>query len=74
MGYRDVARQPILHRVMITAVKTGFPSSGLPQITVSGYDRSYCMKHKKRSRTWDKTKDSVIAAKIAGDYGLTPDV
>lgn len=74
MGYRDVARQPILHRGMITAVKTGFPSSGLPQITVSGYDRSYCMKHKKRSRTWDKTKDSVIAAKIAGDYGLTPDV
>ena len=74
MGYRDVSRQQILHRGMITAVKTGFPSSGLPQITVSGYDLSYCMKHKKRSRTWDATKDSVIAAQIAGEYSLTPDV
>src|SRR5258708_34920582 len=60
-----------MHRGLITAVQTGFPSSGLPQINVSGYDLSYCMTKGKRSRNWDKKKDSEVVALIAREHGLT---
>jgi phage protein D len=74
MGYRDTSSLQLLHRGMITGVQTSFPAAGLPQITVSGYDLSYCMRHSRRSRVWDRQKDSQIVAQIAGSYNLTADV
>lgn len=74
MGYGDVRSLTLLHRGLITSVKTSFPSSGLPQITVSGYDLSYCMKHEKKSRNWENRKDSEVASEIAGEYKLRPRV
>ena len=74
MGYLNKEGRKLLHRGMITSIKTSFPNSGLPQVTVSGYDLSYCMQHNKGSFTWDKTKDSQIAAAFADKYKLTPQV
>jgi phage protein D len=70
-GYRDVRSLTLIHRGLITAVQTSFPASGLPQINVSGYDLSYCMTKGKRSRNWDKKKDSDVVALIAREHGLT---
>jgi hypothetical protein len=74
MGYRDRGKRKLVHRGMITSVKTSFPSSGTPQITVSGYDLSYCMKHNKKSRPWDDRRDSQIATAIAKEYKLKAQV
>jgi uncharacterized protein len=70
MGYMDRRSRALLHRGMISSIKTSFPATGVPQITVSGYDLSYCMKHNKKSRPWDDRKDSQIATAIAGEYHL----
>jgi phage protein D len=71
-GYLDASSLTLMHRGIITAVQTSFPSSGLPQINVSGYDLSYPMTKGKKSRNWDNKKDSEIVALIAADYGLNP--
>ncbi|HET9532618.1 MAG TPA: contractile injection system protein, VgrG/Pvc8 family [Blastocatellia bacterium] len=72
MGYQDVRSLALMHRGMVTAVQTSFPASGLPQINVSGYDLTYCMTKGKKSRNWEKKKDSDIVAQIAREYGLNP--
>lgn len=71
-GYQDYRSLTLVHRGLITSVQTSFPATGLPQINVSGYDLSYPMTKGKRSRNWDKKKDSEVVALIANEYGLTP--
>lgn len=68
MGYLD--KLVLMHVGLITNVKTDFPSGGLPQITVSGYDKSFRMMKNRRSDQLDKKKDSDVVQQIAGDYGL----
>ena len=68
MGYLDKLKTLLVG--LITNVKADFPSGGLPQITVSGYDLSYKMMKNRRSRQDDDSKDSDIVRQIAKDYGL----
>lgn len=72
LGYQDVKSLKLMHRGIITAVQTSFPASGLPQINVSGYDLTYCMTKGKRSRNWEKKKDSDVMSQVAREYGLNP--
>ena len=74
MGYQDNKDLPLMLRGKITAVQTSFPAGGLPQITVSGYDLTYCMTKGKKSRNWSDKTDSYIVSQIAQEYGLTPKV
>lgn len=74
MGYQDNQELPLMLRGKITAVQTSFPAGGLPQITVSGYDLTYCMTKGKKSRNWSDKTDSYIVSQIAQEYGLTPKV
>jgi len=75
MGYQVDKPLPLMIRGKITAVQTSFPASGLPQITVSGYDLSYCMTKGKKSRNWTNETDSNVVSKIATkEYGLTANV
>lgn len=74
MGYQNNKDLPLMLRGKITAVQTSFPSGGLPQITVSGYDLTYCMTKGKKSRNWSDKTDSYIVSQIAQEYGLTPKV
>lgn len=80
MGYLDKASSkpgpnPPLFTGIITAVRTSFPSSGLPQITVSGHDLSYAMSKGKKSRpAWNDQTDSDVVPDIAKIYNLKPKV
>lgn len=82
MGYQNSKPQPpdtkalrVMIMGKITGVQTSFPASGLPQITVSGYDRTYCMgKGKKSRKPWYNKTDSFVVSQIAPEYGLKPQV
>jgi len=74
MGYQDSKDLPLMIRGKITALQTSFPSGGLPQINVSGYDLSYCMTKGKKSRNWTKKTDSYVVSQIARENGLKPQV
>lgn len=71
MGYKDSEPElPLMLRGIVTSVSTSFPNSDLPQITVGGYDLSYCMTKGRESRHWSDTKDSDAVAEVADEYGL----
>ena len=70
MGYKDAEELPLKLKGTVTSVATGFPASGLPQITVSGFDLGYCMTKGRESDNWTKETDSNIVAEIADRYGL----
>jgi phage protein D len=72
MGYKDAGTLPLMLRGKVTAVQTSFPAAGLPQITVSGYDLSYCMTKGQESDSWADKTDSEIVAEIADLFGLNP--
>lgn len=55
---------------IITAVKINFPSGGVPQIDVSGFDKSYRMMKEKKPRSWNEITDSEVVKKIANEYDL----
>jgi len=74
VGYQNNKELPLLLRGKITSVQTSFPAGGLPQITVSGYDLTYCMTKGKKSRNWHDQTDSYIVSQIAHEYGLNPKV
>lgn len=68
MGYLDKLKTLIVG--LITNVKADFPSGGLPQLTVSGYDLSYQMMKNRRSRQNDDSQESDVIQQIASFYKL----
>jgi uncharacterized protein len=70
MGYTGNQSLTLKLRGMITAVQTSFPSSGLPQINVSGYDLSYPMTLGKRSNNWTDRTDTQVVKLVGSSYGL----
>ncbi|CAN5728633.1 VgrG-related protein [soil metagenome] len=72
MGYGDSALEPMMLGE-ITSVSPSFPAAGGPTLTVSGYDRSFRMRHDEPSRKpFQHMTDSAIVAQIAGEAGLIP--
>lgn len=71
-GYKDKSGMALLHRGYITAIQTSFPSGGLPQINVSGYDLSYTMTKGKHSDNWKDSTDTEVVKLFAKKYGLEP--
>lgn len=67
-GYESELEQMVTG--IVTSIRTSFPSNGRPQISVSGYDHSYCMTLGKKSKNWDKKKDSDVVQEIARKYDL----
>lgn len=72
MGYRDELMLKM--HGLVTEVRTSFPAGGLPQITVSGFDLSYCMGRGKKSERWDDKTDSFVICQIARKHGLASQV
>src|SRR5262245_33542277 len=58
MGYGDKQRLDLILSGIVTELSTSFPSTGLPQLTVSGYDHSYCLTKGTQSKNWENKKDS----------------
>lgn len=74
LGYGDRSNLDLMFSGRVTEVSTSFPSSGLPQVTVSGYDHSYGLTKGTKSKNWEKKKDSDVVREIAKDFHLTPDI
>ena len=75
MGYGDRKKLDLMLSGIVTELSTSFPSSGLPQLTVSGFDHSYCLTKGSASKTWPPNKkDSDAVREIATDYNLDPKV
>lgn len=74
MGYGDISGLTLMLTGVITELSTSFPSSGIPQLTISGYDHSYCMTRGTHSRPWPNRKDSDVVREIAVKHGLNPKV
>ncbi len=71
MGYGNNL-QPIMLGE-ITSVEPSFPESGSPTLTISGYDKSYKLRHNQPDRKpYQYTTDSAIATQIAREAGLIP--
>lgn len=71
MGYGDHKKLDLMLTGIVTELNTSFPSSGLPQLTLSGFDYSYCLTKGAGSKTWPPQKDSDVVREIARKYNLT---
>ena len=57
----------------VASIEPSFPADGPPTIVVSGYDKSYRLRHaQQRPSKHEATNDSIIAAQIAAMNGLIP--
>ena len=74
MGYGDRSNLDLMLMGIVTELQTSFPSSGLPQLTVSGYDYSYRLTKGTASKNWPKKKDSDAVRDIAREYNLDPKI
>jgi phage protein D len=74
MGYGDRAGLDLMLMGIVTELSTSFPSSGLPQLTISGYDHSYRLMKGSESQNWENKKDSDVAKEMARLYNLTASV
>jgi phage protein D/phage baseplate assembly protein gpV len=71
LGYGDDPQPMMLGE--IASIEPSFPQSGAPTITVSGYDRSYRLRHDVPDRpAFLFTNDSLVAAQVAVEAGLIP--
>ncbi len=71
MGYGQELQPMILGE--ITSVEPSFPENGSPTITISGYDKSYRLRHSDPvPRDFKYMTDSMIVAQIALENGLIP--
>lgn len=75
IGYASRAeklKEPLITGT-ITALNPSFPSTGIPTLSVQGYDHSFCLQKSvvKAKRTFDKEKDyGDVAKKIASEHNL----
>ncbi|MFF7379300.1 phage baseplate assembly protein V [Streptomyces massasporeus] len=71
LGYGNDLKPAFLGE--IAAVEPSFPQSGAPTVQVSGYDKSYRMRHAEQEPTeYTFMNDSMVAAQIAVENGLLP--
>jgi phage protein D/phage baseplate assembly protein gpV len=71
LGYGNDLKPMMLAEV--TSIQPSFPESGAPTLTISGYDKSYRLRHNQPDRSeFRYMTDSAIAAQIALEAGLIP--
>jgi phage protein D len=72
LGYAGNVASVIVGEV--TSLEPEFAFDRKPSLTVRGYDRRHRLQRGRKTRTFVQQKDSDIAAQIARETGLTPDV
>jgi hypothetical protein len=71
MGYADDLQPMMLGE--LTSIEPRFPDSGAPTIAITGYDKSYKMRHNEPlPRDFKYMNDSMIVAQIAAENFLIP--
>jgi phage protein D len=58
----------------ITAIEARFPPGGVPSIVVLAEDPLQDMRMTRRTRTFTDSTDADVFTRIAGEYGLQPDI
>ncbi|HYU34431.1 MAG TPA: contractile injection system protein, VgrG/Pvc8 family [Thermoanaerobaculia bacterium] len=58
----------------ITGLEPEFHAEEVPMVTVRGYDRRHRLMRGRKTRSFTQVTDSDIAAQVAQEAGLTPDV
>lgn len=58
----------------VTALEPEFHVDGMPTLKVRGYDRLHRFRRGRRTRTFVDVKDSDVAARVARELGLRPEV
>jgi phage protein D len=74
VGYGDHSKLATVISGVITEVTTSFSESGMPELTVAGYDNLFPLTLGKRSRSWKKKTDSDVVALIAKEYNLSASI
>lgn len=69
-GYGDPSELPLILRGIVTEISTSFSEGGIPELTVSGYDKLYFLTIGKEARNWERKRDSDVVADLAGVTGL----
>lgn len=72
MGYANKLKMILVG--MVTSVSVKFPSSGMPQLEVSGLDLSNLLMQKKEPRSWNNMKHSDLVESLAKEYKLKREV
>jgi len=71
MGYGNHLEPMMLGE--ITGLQPAFPAAGGPTMTITGYDKSWRMRHNQPDRKpFQYVNDSLIAAQLAVENGLIP--
>jgi phage protein D len=70
MGYVNRLRPMMLGE--IAAVTPSFPADGAPTISITGYDKSFQMRHNHKTRSFYFSNASLIATQIAAENLLIP--
>jgi uncharacterized protein len=66
--------QEEIFRGKITALEAEFPEAQSPEIRVLAEDALQNLRMTRRSRTFEDVSDEDVFKKIAGEYGLTPNI
>jgi phage protein D len=74
IGYGDAKSVPMLASGVITEITTNFPESGLPELSIAGYDHGFPLTVGKNARTWKKALDSDAAHEIASFHNLQSNI
>ena len=72
MGYANALEPMMLGE--ITAIQPSFPQSGVPTISITGYDKSHRMRHGDTSRCFHFRTDDMIVRQLALENLLIPAV
>ncbi len=68
MGYANNLQMMMMGEVV--AINPSFPEGGVPTISVTGYDKSYRLRHNYKRRPFRSTNASAIATQIAKDNNM----
>jgi phage protein D len=66
--------QAVVFSGLVSAITARLDTPNPPIVEVHAEDRLMSMRMTRRSRTYENVSDEEIASRIAGDYGLSPDV
>lgn len=70
MGYQDRSKMELMIAGIVTSVTTSFPASSAPQLTIMGYDRSYCLMKGSGSDNWEDQTVASVVQEIAQKHNL----
>jgi phage protein D len=70
MGYGDARSMPRVISGLIAEIGTSFPETGIPELSIAGYDNAFPLMNGTNTRSWTNARDSDAVAAIASFHNL----